>query len=267
MDLVRQVVTEALMQTATLMRAEESYSTRRAEFTALAESQIRDGIYETESNEFKKKDANGNEFIERVVKIKKNKDGIPIIRKISPFKRYNIEILQFVIKDIDFDDTIEALIAKKKEAEQQKVVAKTNAEKAKQDAITEAEQGKARVAKAKADELVEKIKAVTQAQKKFEVEKFEAMKALETAKKIKAEGIAKAAANAALVKAGLTPKERALIEKETAIGVAAELAKVKFPGMMIIGSGKGGSSLNPFDAVGLKTFMEITKQIQRENGK
>src|ERR1035437_1111245 len=32
-DLIRQTVAEALMQTATLMRAEESYSTRRSEFT------------------------------------------------------------------------------------------------------------------------------------------------------------------------------------------------------------------------------------------
>jgi len=69
-----------------------------------------------------------------------------------------------------------------------------------------------------------------------------------------------------LVKAGLTPLERATIDKETAIGVAAELAKVKFPGMMILGgSGKGGSSLNPFDAVGLKAFRDIAKDIAEEN--
>ena len=35
-DLMRQVVTEALMQTAPLMRAEDSYSTRRSEFTDIA---------------------------------------------------------------------------------------------------------------------------------------------------------------------------------------------------------------------------------------
>ena len=61
-------------------------------------------------------------------------------------------------EDIDFDETIDMLISQKKKAEQQKVVAKANAEKAKQDAITALEQGKARVASAKADEEVEKIK-------------------------------------------------------------------------------------------------------------
>ena len=46
-DLIRQTVAEALMQTATLMRAEESYSTRRSEFTSLVEEQVKNGIYET----------------------------------------------------------------------------------------------------------------------------------------------------------------------------------------------------------------------------
>src|SRR5579872_5104465 len=62
-DLIRQTVAEALMQTATLMRAEESYSTRRSEFTSLVEDQVKNGIYETVAKEFKEKDADGNEFI------------------------------------------------------------------------------------------------------------------------------------------------------------------------------------------------------------
>ena len=166
----------------------------------MAEDQIKLGIFETHAEEFKSKDAEGNDFIERAVKVKNDASGKPMIRKISPFVRYKIEVLQFVIKDIDFDKTIDILISKKKEAEQQKVVAKAQAEKAKQDAITALEQGKARVAKAKADEEVEKIKEVTQARKKFEVAQFDRQRAEEEAKAELIKGRAEAEKNKLLVK-------------------------------------------------------------------
>ncbi|RLD30058.1 MAG: hypothetical protein DRI73_10650 [Bacteroidetes bacterium] len=259
-DLIRQVITEALMQTATLMKAEESYSTRRSEFTAMAEEQIRRGIFETIAEERIYTNLEGKEFIERSVKVKYDDAGNAVVRKISPFVRYNIEILQFVIKDIDFDATIDSLIAKKKEAEQQRIVAQANAEKAKQDAITAEEQGKARIAEARADEEVIKIKAVTQAEKDFAVAQLNRQKAEEDAIADLTRREAEAQGAALLVRAGLTPKDKAEIEKDTAIGVAAELAKIKLPEVMIFGSGEG-SPTNPFDAIGLEAFMNISEKI------
>lgn len=259
--LIRQVVTEAVQQTANLMKAEESYSTRRSEFAALAEEQVQNGLYETVANVQKLKDADGNEFIETSVTLKLV-DGKPVVRKQSSLPRYGIEILQFVIKDIDFDDTIENLISKKKEAEQQKVVARANAERAKQDAITAREQGEALVAKAKAEKDVEKIQAVTDAQKAFEVAKFARLQADEEAKAKILQGEAEARVAKQKVAAGLTPLERATIAKDTAIGVAAEMAKIQLPSMMVIGGdGKGGNTVNPFDAVGLESFMRINKTL------
>lgn len=261
-DLMRQVVTEALMQTAPLMRAEDSYSTRRSEFTDIAESQIVTGIFETVSKRFKEKDADGNEFIVAEVNVSKNEKGEPIIRKDSPLKQYGIEVIQFVVKDIDFDQTIDALIAKKKEAEQQKVVAQANAERAKQDAITAREQGAARIAEEKANQEVEKIKEVTIAQKEFEVSKLARQKANEDAQADIVKGKALAEVNRLKVQAGLTPLEKATLDKETKIGIAAELAKVTLPTTMIIGGGGNGSGpLNPFDAVGLESFMRINEKM------
>lgn len=263
-DLIRQTVSEALMQTATLMRAEESYSTRRSEFTSLAEDQVKVGIYETETKEFKDKDADGNEFIVREVNIKKDKNGQPIVRKESALARYGIEVIQFVVKDIDFDPTIDALITKKKEAEQMKVVAKANAEKAKQDAITAREQGNARIATEKANQDVEKIKEVTIAQKEFEVSQLKRKQAEQDAAAEVTTGKALAEVNRLKVQAGLTPLERATIDKETRIGVAAELAKVQFPGMLIIGGDSKGGATNPFDAVGLESFMRINDRLNKD---
>lgn len=259
-DLIRQVITEALMQTATLMKAEESYSTRRSEFTAMAEEQIRRGIFETIAEERIYTNLEGKEFIERTVKVKYDDSGIAVVRKKSPFIRYDIEILQFVIKDIDFDETIDALISKKKEAEQQRIVAQANAEKAKQDAITAEEQGKASIAVARAEEEVLKIKAVTQAEKGFEVAKLNRQKAEEDAVADLTKREAEAKGAALLVQAGLTPLDKAKIDKETAIGIAAELAKIQLPEIMIFGSGDG-SPTNPFDAIGLEAFMNISEKI------
>jgi len=263
-DLMRQVVTEALMQTAPLMRAEDSYSTRRSEFTDYAEQQIVEGIFETVSKRVKEKDADGNEFIVAEVNISRSEKGLPIVRKDSPLKQYGIEIVQFVIKDIDFDQTIDALISKKKEAEQQKVVAQANAERAKQDAITAREQGNARIATEKANQDVEKIKEVTIAQKEFEVAKLNRQKANEDAAADIVKGKALAEINRLKVSAGLTPLERATIDKETRIGVAAELAKVQFPGMLIIGGDSKGGATNPFDAVGLESFMRINDRLNKD---
>ena len=252
------------MQTAPLMQAEESYSTRRSEFTDIAEDQVTQGIFETISKEFKEKDADGNEFIIKEVNIVRDTLNQPIIRKVSALKQYGIEVIQFVIKDIDFDQTIDALIAKKKEAEQQKVVARANAERAKQDAITAREQGAASIAVEKAKQEVEKIKEVTIAQKEFEVAQLGAKKAKEEADAEITKGRALAEVNRLKVAAGLTPLEKATLAKETAIGVAEQLSKVQFPGMMVLGGSNGGST-NPFDAVGLESFMRISDKLSKQN--
>lgn len=61
--------------------------------------------------------------------------------------------------------------------------------------------------------------AVTKAQQEFEVAELEAKKAKQVALKVQAEGEAKAAANRALVAAGLTPAERAEWDYKTAVGL------------------------------------------------
>lgn len=268
-DLMRQVVAEALMQTAPMMKAEDSYSTRRSEFTDLAEDQVVEGIFETVSKEFKDKDADGNEFIEKEVNVRKDEKGLPMIRKISPLRQYGIEVIQFVIKDIDFDQTIDALISKKKEAEQQKVVAKANAERAKQDAITAREQGNARIATEKANQDVEKIKEVTIAQKEFEVSQLRRKQAEQDAASQITTGKALAEVNRLKVQAGLTPLEKAEIQMKTNIGVAAELAKVTLPTTMIIGGSGGahGGAIDPFTAVGLNSFYDLSKKMSSETSK
>ena len=260
-DLVRQSIIGALKQTATLMKAESSYSTKRSEFVSRSKEQIKDGIYATISRERVFKDADGNELTETINELKLDKNGNPIVSEISPLKTYGIRIAQFTIKDMDFDETIDALIAKKKEAQQMKVVAKANAEKAKQDAITAMEQGKAKIAEAKAEEEVAKITEVTRAQKELEVAKLNAQRVDADTKAMLIRKKREAEANKLLVSAGLTPKEKAEYKMNTSIGVAKELSSIKLPKLMIFGGeGKSGPT-DPFQAVGLESFMKITDKL------
>lgn len=260
-DLIRQVVAAALKQTATLFGAEEVYSTRRADFIYLVNEQIKNGIYATTYTEDMKKDENGDTFIRRVMAIKNNSKGEPLVAEESAFKNYKIELVQLVINDVVFDEKTNELIAERKKADQQKVVARANAERAKQDAITAEEVGKANVAEAEAKALVEKKTAVVAAQRAKEVAEQDAMRAEAEKRAIIFKGQADAEAAKLKVAAGLTPEVRAQIEKDTAIGVAHELAGIRFPQMMIIGGGGKDSPLNPFDAVGLNSFMEISKKM------
>jgi regulator of protease activity HflC (stomatin/prohibitin superfamily) len=265
-DLIRQVVQEALNKTAAIMKAEESYSSRLAEFTTLAEEQIKIGIYETISKEVREKDYDGNSdsrsMTETIVSIALNKDGTKIVSKKSALARYRVEVINFVIKDFDFDEKTQAIIVKKKEAEQEKVVAKAKAERAKQDAITAAEEGKALVAKAEAEALVEKKTAVIGAEKDKEVAVQVRLKSEEESKAAVIKGRAEAETARLKVSAGLTPQEKADYQMRTAIGVAEQLSKVQFPSMMVTGGSGNGSAMNPFDAVGLESFIRINERMR-----
>lgn len=92
---------------------------------------------------------------------------------------------------------------------------------------------------------------------------LEAKKAKQVALKVQAEGEAKAAANRALVAAGLTPAERAEWDYKTAVGVAQALAESKVSWVPSVMFGGGSSSNSAMDAVGLKMLLDITKSLDK----
>ena len=225
---------------------------------------MENGIFKTSTKVVDSTDENGTKFKQRIINIVYDNEGNPIVQKKSLLKHYGIEILQFVVNDFGYDSKINDLISKKKEAEQLKVVSTANAERAKQDALTAEAQGKARIAEARANAEVQKTTEVVEAQKRAEVAKLAAEQAKYEALKVKQEGEAEAYANKLKVQAGLTPLEKATIEKETRIGIAKALASVKFPEHMIISGGSSGtSSTNPFDAVGLKALYELSNSLNK----
>ena len=210
----------------------------------------------------------------RVTKLKLDKDGNRVMTKKSALNRYGIKVLQFDIQNVKLDEKAQNQLDIVKEREMQRVANATAAETAKQKALTAEAEGKAKIAEAKAAQEVIKIAEVTQAEKERdvailnaerekEVARLNALKALEDAKRIRAEGEAEAAANRAKVIAGLTPQERAEWEYKTKVGVAEALAKSTHPlvpEIMMAGDSKGGAG-NAMDAVGLNMLMDLTSKL------
>ena len=161
-------------------------------------------------------------------------------------------------------------IEKRKEVALEALVAQQSMETAKQAAETAKAKAREMVEVQRGREEVEKMKAVTAAEKEKEVAKLEAEQRLitaqlnrqaaeEDAKALLVKKDAEAKANAKLVQAGLTPLERATIEKETAIGIARELAKINVPSIIVTGGEKG---INPLDMIGVNQALEIQKKLK-----
>ena len=268
MNLIRNAISTALQMSGPLFTPEEANIDRRPEFTKMVREILESGEFQTETSVTSRIEDGDSSNVQyyKQTKMFLDKNGQRIITKPSVLKRYGIEVIALDIKGFEFDTKTQELMAAKKQAEQQRIAAKALAEKSKQDAITEREQGNARTAKAKADQEVIKITEVTQAEKQFEVAELAAKTALEDAKKVKAEGDAKAYAAAAAVRAGLTPLERATIEKDTKIGIAQALSNVQFPNQMIIsGGGNGGGGANPFEAIGLNSLYQLSEKMAGDN--
>ena len=247
-----------------LMTSLESVAETRTDLIAHITDQLNNGVYKTRVIKVEVPNAitgemetrNQADLIED-----SNAPGGYLRQEESPFGKYGIKCGQVSVIDIKYDDDTQAQIDAQRNANLAAITLKTQALEFQQQAIKAEEEGKAEAAKARWKQEKEKAIAVTKAQQEFEVARLEAEKAKQVALKVKAEGEAKAAANKALVSAGLTPLEKATIEKETAIGIARALAdsKVRWvPEIIMNGGSNSGSAM---DAVGLNMMMDVVKKM------
>lgn len=254
------IVSNAVKLSANLRSAQDAYTTL-AVFQQAVDDQLRNGIYETRTEMIKIKNIAGEEEEISTTVLVMDSLNNPL-RRPNRLTQLGCEILECVIDVPSFDEKVEEMIAARKDEAMKTELAKQSAIRAKQDAITAEEQGKANVAKAKYEKEVEKIKEVTDAQKLFEVAEYKAKQALEEKKAIIAKGQADAESNRLKVAAGLSPQERAEWDYKTKVGVAAELAKVKVPTIMMNGDGKNGSG--PMDAIGVNMLLDIMNKMEKK---
>jgi regulator of protease activity HflC (stomatin/prohibitin superfamily) len=267
--LVRQTVGEAVKLAGPMFTAEEARTTRREEYTSLVLEMINNGLYQTFTTVESSEDEDGIVHNNAVTKLKKDADGKNIVVKESAFKQFGISVIQFNIRGLDFDDVTQKLMMAKKQSEQEKIVARTRAQTAQQNAETAKQEGIAKVAEATAEENVKKTRQVVKSQADFESAQFARKQAEEEAKAKIAQGAAEAQVSRQKVAAGLSPLEKATIAKETAIGVAHELSQVQFPGSMVIVGGSNGAGgngkVNPFEALGLESFYNLSNKMASQH--
>ena len=262
-DTVRQVIGESTILTAALMTTEESYTTKRAEFSQMVDDQIRNGVYLTEAKSIEVKDkASGETVIKNVVSIQRDENGLPL-RKESPFAKYGIRVSQAIVKEIDYAPEVVKQIESKQQALQQVVSAKANAEKAIQDRLTAEEVGRKNVAVAKYEQEVKKATAVTQAEQSFEVSKLnrsteEQNKAANIAK---GEGEGEYRRKVMQADGALQQKLDAYVKTQQAWAEAFANSKNPVVPGVVMGGGNGGNgnnaALNLMEVMGVKAAKDL----------
>jgi hypothetical protein len=224
-----------IAKTAPMFTAEAAKVTNLAEFQALAYDQITQGEYLTETRTEKElvseeeKDSSGKvikkpEYAEyKVTSLKLDSTGRRVVMNESALKEFEIKVTQFQIRGVKLDDVSQNQLDVVKKRETQRVANITEAETAKQLAITNEANGKANAAKAKWDAEAEKARVIVKmeqskdsaiilAERESEVAKRNALKAKYQADSTREAGRAEAEANRLKVQAGLTPQERLAAE-------------------------------------------------------
>jgi regulator of protease activity HflC (stomatin/prohibitin superfamily) len=259
-ELIKPTVGKVILGCGPLMTSLESVSERRNDLIYHATDQLNNGIYATRVKTIERLNTITN-LLEKVqqAEIVIDENGNPKRNENSPFEFYGLKVSQLSIADLKYEKATNDQISKQRAADMEIITAKAEAAKAIQQTIKIEEEGKQAAADAKWKQEAIKAKEVTEAEQRFEVARYAAKTAEQEALKIKAEGDATAYANRALVSAGLTPLEKATIEKDTKIGVAEALSKINLP--RIVSAGGGGSGNNPMDIMGLKMMLDIVNKV------
>lgn len=251
-------VREVVSNTGYMFAAQDYISGSASDFRVAIEDQLKFGAYSVEKLEFRDTisgaiENNSRKILEiqtryEVIK-RKDKNG-KIIRIAHDINEKNIIVAQVIVDDVILERVFKKRLeaqrdeSAKRQLEQQKI---KTAKDAQARIIAEGERDKAAERVTQEKEQVKALISIETKLKQEDTNKKLAKISLETerlraqAKKVAAD--AESYQNAKLVSAGLTPQERANIEKEIAIGVAREISKIKFPDVMIIGeNGKGGKT-------------------------
>lgn len=249
-------VREQMINTGYMFAAQNYISGDAQSFRQTFEEQLKGGAYAVNKVEIKdtiygdienKGDREIKEIKTAYLVEKVLKNGIPK-RIPHEITENNILISQVIVDKVDLEGAFKKRLeaqrdeSAKRQLEQQKI---ETAKASQSRIIAEGERDKSAERVAQEKEQVKALIAIETKLKQEETNKQLAKIALETeklkasAEKVKAD--AESYKNRKLVSAGLTPQERAQIEKETAIGVARELSKLKLPEVYMQGGSKGNS--------------------------
>lgn len=243
------------------MESEAHYSGGQSQLKEYFQDQLRNGqvLLHTETKTRVTTDGTSEKYIE-VEEIMDTING-GFKRTISDIQKYDLYASFVSIDHVDYDERIDKKLKDKIDAAADESTSKQRLITAQQEEQEAIVKGRKLIAEVTAKEEADEKTAVIRARKEklvaaenLERDKYDAAAKL-AIKKAEAEG------DKLKVLAGLSPLEKATIDKETQIGVAAELSKIQFPTTMVVTNGNGGGAINPFDAIGLESLININKRM------
>lgn len=252
-------VKEQVINTGYMFAAQDYISGAASDFRQTLDDQLKNGGFSVEKKEYidttyvntdiqTDEDRQIREITTRYEVEIRQENGKPI-RVEHDITKNHVIVSQVIVDAITLEQAFQKRLEAQRDIASQKRIEMEAVEAAKiaqQKIIAEGERDKAaeRVAKEREQiqTLIEIETQVKQEQSKRELAEIalETAKLEAQAKQVKAD--AESYQNRKLVSAGLTPQERAQIDKETAIGVATEIAKLKLPQVYMGGGSSNGSN-------------------------
>ena len=255
-------VREQVINTGYMFAAQDYISGAASDFRQTLDDQLKNGGFSVEKKEYMDTtyvntdiQNKGERQIREVstryeVEKRIGKDGFPV-RIPHDITKNKVIVSQVIVDQLVLEEAFQKRLEKQRDIASQKRIEMEAVEAAKiaqQKILAEGERDKAAERVTQEREQVKTLIAIETKVKQEESKRELAEIALKTAEleakaqKVKAD--AESYQNAKLVSAGLTPQEKAQIQKETAIGVAAELAKLNLPEVYVAGSnGKGNNGI------------------------
>jgi hypothetical protein len=269
-------VREQLINTGYMFAAQNYISGEAQSFRQTFEEQLKNGTYAVNKLEVKDTIYNDIDMTKKSRTIKEIQtsyrvekilvNGIPK-RIPHELSENNIIVSQVIVDKIDLEATFKQRLEAQRDesakrqleqqkietakAEQQRIVAQGERDKAAERVTQEKEQVKALIAietKLKQEETNKKLAAIA-----LETERL-------NAQKVKVTADAEAYEIAKKVNAGITPEVKLQMELDRDVKVAAEIAKITFPNTMIItGDEKGGTPLESLIGAAMAKQLQTTK--------
>lgn len=258
-------VKEQISNTGYMFAAQDYISGAATDFRQAVDDQLKNGGYATQRIEFNDTIYSAvQESGPRTIKeintrykiIRRTDENGKLIRIPHEITKNNILVTQVIVDDVYPESAFKQRLEAQRDISAQKRIEMEKIETAKaeqQRIIAEGERDKAKERVDQEKEQVKQLIAIETELKQESTRKQLAEIALQTAR-LEADQMlvrerAQAEANKLKVAAGLTPQERAQIQKDIAIGVAQNLSNLKLPQVYIEGGKDGKSNMGLLESL------------------
>lgn len=260
---VGKMIDAAVYLAGPLMSSTESSGARRSELVQYINDQAENGVYVTSIHNETTKDSGGNDVTTTTTEIVHDDKGNPKRQQGSILSDFNIKLLPLSISELKYDSIVEKQIAQRQNATTAVQIARANATKAEQDAITVEAEGKAKAAAAKWTQEAINAKEIAEAQKEVEVARQHALEAQQYKQEqiLRGEGEAERKRLVMAADGALDPKLKAYIEVNK--NYADAIAKYQgnwVPGVVMGGDANGkvaNGAQQMIDMLAVKTARDL----------